>query len=93
MTTFATSAAIGQKESLADIIYRIDPSETPAFSNLKKSTSSAVFVEWQTQDLASASATNYVNEGADASTAAATLAHLMQWTQQVGNVNTIIKKC
>ena len=72
MTTFATSAAIGQKESLADIIYRIDPSETPAFSNLKKSTSSAVFVEWQTQDLAAAATNNHVNEGADASTAAAT---------------------
>ena len=31
MTTFATSAAIGEREELANIIYRIDPSETPIF--------------------------------------------------------------
>ena len=72
MTTFATSAAVGEREQLADVIYRIDPSETPFFSNAKKETSNGIFTEWQTQELASASATNYVNEGAAISTAAAT---------------------
>ena len=72
MTTFATSAAVGEREQLADVIYRIDPSETPFFSNVKKETSNGIFTEWQTQELASASATNYVNEGAAISTAAAT---------------------
>lgn len=72
MSTFTTSSAIGEREELADVIYRIDPDETPIFSAVKKSTSNAVFTEWQTQELASASATNYVNEGADASIAAAT---------------------
>jgi len=72
MTTFATSAAVGEREQLADVIYRIDPSETPFFSNAKKETSNGIFTEWQTQELASASTTNYVNEGAAISTAAAT---------------------
>lgn len=72
MTTFATSAAIGERESLADVIYRIDPDETPIFSAVKKSSSNAVFVEWQTQELASASASNFATEGADISTVAAT---------------------
>ena len=86
MTTFATSAAIGEKEQLASVVYRIDPDETPIFSAVKKSTANGVFVEWQTQSLADASATNYVNEGADISTAAATP------TARVGNYMQISQK-
>jgi len=39
---------------------------------VKKETSNGIFTEWQTQELASASTSNYVNEGAAISTAAAT---------------------
>ena len=39
---------------------------------MKKETSNGIFTEWQTQELASASTSNYVNEGAAISTAAAT---------------------
>ena len=67
MSTFTTTTAIGEREQLADVIYRIDPDETPIFSALKKETSNGIFTEWQVQELAAASATNYVNEGADAS--------------------------
>ena len=86
MTTFATGAAIGEREQLADVIYRIDPAETPIFSNVKKETANGVFVEWQTQELASASTTNYHNEGADTATAAATP------TVRLGNYCQISKK-
>ena len=86
MTTFATSAAIGEREQLADVIYRIDPAETPIFSNVKKETSNGIFTEWQVQELASASTTNYHNEGADTATAAATP------TSRVGNYHQISKK-
>jgi len=72
MTTFATAAAVGEREQLADVIYRIDPSETPFFSNVKKETSNGIFTEWQVQDLAAAATDNHVNEGAAISTAAAT---------------------
>ena len=86
MTVFATSAAIGEREQLADIIYRIDPAETPIFSNVKKETSNGIFTEWQVQELTAASATNYHNEGATTSTAAATP------TSRVGNYHQISKK-
>ena len=86
MTTFATSAAIGEREQLADVIYRIDPAETPIFSNVKKETSNGIFTEWQVQELAASSTTNYHNEGADTATAAATP------TSRVGNYHQISKK-
>lgn len=91
MTVFATSAAVGEKENLADVIYRIDPDETPIFSAVKKSTGNGVFLEWQTQSLAAASATNYTNEGADASLEAATptvrLGNYMQISQKAYGVS------
>ena len=86
MTTFATGAAIGEREQLADVIYRIDPTETPIFSNVKKETSNGIFTEWQVQELAAASTTNYHNEGADTATAAATP------TSRIGNYHQISKK-
>jgi len=86
MTVFSTQAAVGEKEQLADIIYRIDPAETPIFSNVKKETSNGIFTEWQVQQLAASSATNYHNEGATTATAAATP------TTRVGNYHQISKK-
>jgi len=66
MATFTTSNAVGEKESLADIIYRLDTSETPIFSSAEKITTNGVFYEWQVQELAAAATDNHVNEGADA---------------------------
>ncbi len=66
MATFTTTLAKGERENLADVIYRIDPDETPIFSALKKETSNGIFTEWQVQNL-SAAGTNYASEGADAS--------------------------
>jgi len=86
MSTFTTATAVGEREQLADVIYRIDPDETPIFSALKKETSNGIFVEWQVQELAAASATNYVNEGADASIAAPTA------TSRLGNYHQISAK-
>jgi len=65
MATHTTSSAIGEREDLSDVIYRIDPDETPVFSNAEKVTTSGIFHEWQVQELAAAVNTNYVNEGAD----------------------------
>jgi len=86
MTTFATGAAIGEREQLADVIYRIDPTETPIFSNVKKETSNGIFTEWQVQELAAASTSNFHAEGSDTATAAATP------TTRVGNYHQISKK-
>ncbi len=36
MATFLTSNAVGEREDLSDVIYRIDPDETPVFSTQQK---------------------------------------------------------
>jgi len=64
MAVFKTSDAVGEKEDLSDVITRIDPDETPIFSNAKKEVTRGVFHEYQVQELAAASATNYAAEGA-----------------------------
>jgi hypothetical protein len=64
--TFLSSAAIGNREDLSDIIYRISPTQTPFISLASKSKASNTVHEWQTQDLAAAVTTNIAVEGADA---------------------------
>ena len=64
--TFTTFTAIGNREDLSDMIYRIDPVDTPFVSGVDKTKASAVNHEWQTQALASAVATNFQLEGDDA---------------------------
>ena len=51
MATYKTSDAVGERESLSDVIQRIDPDETPIFSNAAKETTSAVTHDWQVQEL------------------------------------------
>ena len=63
--TFLTGSAIGNREDLSNIIYRIDPTDTPFLSGVARETATAVNHEWQTQSLASASGTNYQPEGDD----------------------------
>tara|TARA_R110002124_G_scaffold285675_1_gene464526 strand:+ start:3254 stop:4249 length:996 start_codon:yes stop_codon:yes gene_type:complete len=75
MTTNAqnTFAQVGIRESLADIVYRIDPTETPFQSNI--STAGTVknrYHEWQQQTLASPSLSNIQLEGDEPTAAAAT---------------------
>ena len=65
MAIYTSATAIGEREDLSDVIYRVDPDETPLFSNAKKETTKGIYHEWQVQELASAVDTNYVNEGAD----------------------------
>ena len=65
MATYTTANATGEREDLSDVIYRIDPDETPLISNMAKETTSAITTEWLIQELAAAVDTNAVNEGAD----------------------------
>lgn len=64
--TFLTTAAIGNREDLTDIIYRISPTATPFVSMAAKGKASNTLHEWQTQDLASAVTNNAQAEGDDA---------------------------
>jgi hypothetical protein len=70
--TFATYEAIGNREDLSDVIYRIDPTDTPFMNGVEREKASAVNHEWQTQALASADSTNAQLEGDDANTTATT---------------------
>lgn len=69
--TYLTTAAIGNKEDISDIIFRISPTATPFMSLCAKAKASNTLHEWQTQELASAAA-NAAYEGYDAVAKAAT---------------------
>lgn len=83
--TFQTYQAKGAREDLANVIYRIAPTETPFLSAIAKVDSEATFHEWQTQDLASAGANAQI-EGDDATNIAATP------TVRLGNYTQIMTK-
>jgi hypothetical protein len=53
--TYLETAAIGVKEDLADIIYRIDPDETPLVSACSRVGANQVLTEWLIQELNAAS--------------------------------------
>lgn len=84
--TFTTHDAIGNREDLEDLIYRISPTETPFMSMIAgRSKVKATYHEWQTDALAAAAANQQV-EGNDASFATAAP------TTRVGNRTQISSK-
>ncbi|WP_054074753.1 DUF5309 domain-containing protein [Comamonas testosteroni] len=83
--SFATFNAVGNREELADAIYRISPEETPFVSVIGKGSASSVFPEWQT-DALGAAANNKVEQGNNATIAATTP------TKRVGNRTQISEK-
>ncbi|MBR1122114.1 DUF5309 domain-containing protein [Bradyrhizobium lablabi] len=89
--TFLTYDAIGNREDLSDMIYRIDPTDTPFMTGAEREKASAVNHEWQTQALAAASSSNAVLEGDDATTDAATptvrLGNICQISDKVARVS------
>lgn len=70
--TMTTYAAIGNREDLSDMIYRISPTDTPFVTMAERETATAVNHEWQIQDLAAVDSANAVLEGDDATTDAIT---------------------
>ena len=85
--TFTAFSAIGNREDLSDIIYRIDPTDTPCLTAVDRETAQAVNHEWQTQALAAASTSNFQLEGddaaADTTTATVRLGNLTQISRKV----------
>ena len=65
--TFLSSTAIGNREDLTDIIYRISPTQTPVLNMASKAKASNTLHEWQLQELASVATTpwNAQAEGDD----------------------------
>lgn len=84
---FTTYSAIGNREDLADIIYRIDPTDTPFYSGIERAKATAVNHEWQTQALAAASNSNFQLEGDDSVSADTATP-----TVRLGNIAQILTK-
>jgi len=89
--TFLTYDAIGNREDLSDVIYRIDPTDTPFMTGAEREKATAVNHEWQTQALAAVNTSNAVLEGDDATTDAATptvrLGNICQISDKVARVS------
>src|SRR5215831_11908023 len=84
--TFTTYSATGNREDLSDMIYRVDPTDTPFVTGIEKAKASAVNHEWQTQALAAASGANQQLEGDDA------VADPTTPTVRLGNICEIARK-
>lgn len=61
--SFSTYDASGNREDLTDVIYNIDPTDTPFVSRAGRGKASAVLHEWQTDELAPVNTGNAVVEG------------------------------
>lgn len=82
MATLTTANQTGEREQLADIIYKIDSDETPIFSLAKKETVNGTLVQWSVQELASAGQ-NSLSEGADAGFATPTATTILNNHTQI----------
>jgi hypothetical protein len=89
--TFLSFSAIGNREDLSDIIYNVDPTDTPFITGCEKTRATAVLHEWQTQALAATNSVNSVLEGDDATTDTATptvrLGNVLQISDKVARVS------
>lgn len=64
--TFSSYDAAGNREDLIDLIYDVSPTDTPIMQAIGRKKATATAHEWQTDALASASTSNAVIEGDDA---------------------------
>ena len=80
--TFQSYQSIGTREDLANTIYNISPSDVPFMSMIGRSKAKNTLVEWQSDSLSAASATNAQIEGDDyAYTAVSPTVRLGNYTQ------------
>lgn len=62
--TFLTTAAVGNREELSDVVSRITPEDTPIYSLIEKGKCVSVHPEWETDELAPPAA-NIQTEGGE----------------------------
>ncbi len=84
--TFVSANAVGNRESLHNVISILNKDETPFLSMIGSGTAKATYEEWQIDNLGSATATNAFTEGGDVTAAAITA------TVRVGNRTQILTK-
>lgn len=88
--TFLTTAAVGNREQLSDVVSRITPEDTPILTAIGTENTKGVHPEWETIDLA-APAANAQTEGDEytftASTPAARMGNYTQILRKTGIVS------
>ena len=66
MADFNTTVAVGTREDLADVIYNVDPFETPVLNSIGRGSAHNITWDWQVDDIGKGSADGtVVAEGAD----------------------------
>jgi hypothetical protein len=88
--TFDTYDSVGEREDLSDVIYSISPTDTPFISSAAKTQATAVLHEWQTDSLASASTSNAVIEGDEATLDAVTATTRLSNSSQIMDKTVVI---
>ena len=88
--TFDTYDSVGEREDLSDVIYSISPTDTPFISSAAKTRATAVLHEWQTDTLASASTSNAVIEGDEATLDAVTATTRLSNSSQIMDKTVVI---
>lgn len=87
---FTSYSAVGNKEDISDVIYNVDPFETPFLTAIDDVKASNRLHQWQTDVLAAPVATNYQLEGdaeaAEAQTASVLLSNTCQISRKVPRV-------
>jgi hypothetical protein len=84
--TLVSTAAVGNREELSDVVSRITPEDTPLFSMMRKTRATSTHPEWETDTLATPAA-NAQAEGDDYSSWTAVTA-----PSRVGNYTQIFRK-
>lgn len=88
--TFESYDAVGNREELADMIWNLDPDETPFMSLIGRKSVKSVHPEWQTDGLAAINLNNNYAEGAefviDASSATTRVGNYCQISQKTLSV-------
>jgi hypothetical protein len=84
--TLTTYAAVGNREDLENMIYKIAANKTPFTSNIGKDKAAATYHEWQTFSLRTPVGTNKQVQGDDTTATAA------KTTTRVGNRTQIFKE-
>jgi len=86
VNTYTSGDMVGIKEDVQEIIYNIDPFETPWISSMKKIKAKNVYHEWLKDELEAPSTSNKHVEGDD------TIAQAVTPATRLGNYTQIMKK-
>lgn len=78
---FDSYDAVGIREDLSNVIYNIDPEDSPLYTKSKKGKAANTYVEWQTDSLRASAANAHIEGDATTATAATATVRRGNYTQ------------